>query len=473
MAFDLTTARPVAQSGKFNLATAKPVTPTGYLPTVQDWMRSGTEYLANTAQAVLHPIQTAKGLGNVALGTAQKLLPGQQAQEPYADAVGQFILQRYGSVDKALDTLKHDPVGTLADASAILSGGASLAARAPRYATMARALGTTARVIDPLTVTTKAVGMAGRALSTPQQVTAGRLVNQLIKPSNRQFSYGRNPGLAVAQEGIVATNLTELATKVAQRRQQVGQQIGQALVIPSIASQRLNVATVLDPITEALTKAQQAPRTNRALIRRLENLRKDLLGVTFDPQTGQQVVTRNLTTVSPTEAFALKTEIGELTQWTDNLTEDTLVNAALKKSYQKVREQLEYAVPGIKSLNTRYGNLLEAENATRRQALAAERASRPAWLDAVIGSAGAGIGGFYGRSPTAAVSGAILSIGARHLVNSPLFRTGMAVFLEKSSPAEIAALFRRVPGLQSELVRVGMLAGTGQQRLQDATGSTQ
>ena len=468
MAFDLSTAKPVAPTGKFDRSTAKPVNLAGYLPTVGDVARSGAEYLGNTVQAIRHPIQTAQGLGNLALGTAQKLVPGQQAQEPYADAVGQFVLQRYGSVDKALDTLKYDPVGVMGDASMLLTGGAGLASRVPRLATLARATGRIGAVLDPLTATTKAVGIASRAVSVPQSRMAGRLMNQLIKPSNRQFSYGRNPGLAVAKEGIVASNHLDLATKVAQRRQQIGTSIGQALQIPPVASKRLNVMTALDPVTEALIHAQKNPRTNASLITRLENLRDDLLGVQLDPTTGQMTPTRNLTSVTPTGAFEFKRELGELTRWTDNLAEDTVVNAALKRSYQTTRRSLEQAVPGIRSLNERYGNLLEAENAARRQAFALERANRPPWMDVVMASAGAGVGGFYGRNPQAALAGAMISLGVRRFVESPLVRTGLAAFLQKSSPAEIAALFRKVPGLQSEMMRVGLLAGIGQQRVQDA-----
>lgn len=443
------------------------------IPTIPDFIHSGQEYFSNTAQALLHPVQTVKGIGNIVLGTVQKAIPGTQPQEVYADAVGDFIQRRYGNVEKALETLKHDPVGTMADASMALSGGAGLVGRVGQVGKLSslvsasRVAGRIGRAIDPLAVTSKAAGATARAISIPQQRVAGRMVNSLIKPTNRQFSYGRNPGLAVAQEGIVATNLYDLASKVAQRRQQIGGQIGQALIIPPVASKRMNLVNAIDPLTDAITKASQSPRTNATLIRRLENLRDDLLRVTVDAE-GVQTVTRDLTQLTPSDVFQLKTEIGELTRWTDNLTEDTLVNAALKRSYGVVRQSLEGAVPGIKSLNTRYGNLLEAENAARRQAFAAERATKPGFMDMVALATGAGAGGAFGRSPQAALTGALLSMGARRLAESPTFRTGIAAFLQKSSPAEVASLFRRIPGLQSELARVGVLAGVGQQRVQDA-----
>ena len=96
MAFDRSTAKPVR--GKFDLSTARPLGQSesgGLIPTIQDVLRSGGEYLGNTAQALLHPIQTAQGIGNLAVGGVQKLIPGTQPQEVYADALGDFLKQRY------------------------------------------------------------------------------------------------------------------------------------------------------------------------------------------------------------------------------------------------------------------------------------------------------------------------------------------------------------------------------------------
>ena len=81
-----------------------------------------------------NPGDAASGLGNIALGAAQKLIPGEQDSEQYADAVGQFFADRYGSTDALKDTMATDPVGFLADASTVLTGGGGLAARAPMAA---------------------------------------------------------------------------------------------------------------------------------------------------------------------------------------------------------------------------------------------------------------------------------------------------------------------------------------------------
>lgn len=444
-------------------------------PTGQDFLRSGQEYVGNLAQAVLHPIQTAQGLGNLALGGVQKLIPGTQPQEVYADALGDFVKQRYGSFDAARDTLKRDPVGVMADASMVLSGGAGAVsklgtvANLPKLTTAGRVAGAAARAVDPLVATTQAARFAGRmparVADASMRGTAAKAINSLIKPKNRQFSYGRNPGLGIAQEGIVASDLNELAQKAAARQQVIGQQIGMVLNDPRFATQQLNITTALDPIQAALTHAKRNPRTNASLIQRLENLRDDLLGVVVNPD-GSTTVTRDLTKMTPPQVFDFKRTVGELTKWTDNLSDDNAVDAALKKVYSSARKALEQAVPGIRESNERYANLLEAANAARNQALIMERRTPIGLFDVIAGTAGAAHGGL-----DTAVIGVLLSQGAKAMISSPYIRTEMAKWMMRARPTEVEAFLNRVPGLRNEMVRFGLLAGTGQQRITgDTTG---
>src|SRR5439155_17979695 len=45
----------------------------------------------------------------------------------------------------------------------------------------------------------------------------GRIVNQLIRPTKTNLSYGRNPGEAIANEGITAGSIEKLGDNVEQR----------------------------------------------------------------------------------------------------------------------------------------------------------------------------------------------------------------------------------------------------------------
>lgn len=442
-------------------------------PTGADVLRSGKEYIGNTVEAVRHPIQTLQGMGNMALGVAEQVIPGEQPHEPYGDALGQFIQQRYGNFDAARETLKRDPVGMMADASMVLSAGAGAIGKVGeigkigQLADVSKVVGTTAKLLDPLQATMEAAKFAGqmpaRVAETSLRGAAAKNINSLIKPKNRQFSYGKNPGLAIAQEGIVASNLNELSQKASARMQQLGAQIGTALDIPLVAQKRLNISKAIQPLSDALTNAKKNPRTNAAVIQRLENLRDDLLGVVVNPD-GTTTVTRDLSQVSPRQAFDFKRTIGELTKWTDNLSDDTLVNGALKQTYSSVRRSIEGVVPGIKHLNERYGNLLEAANAARNQALTMERRNSVGLLDFMAGTAGMAQGGV-----DKAFIGVLLSQGSKAAINSPWIRTQLSKWMMQATPTEVEAFFNRVPGLREGIMQQGLQAGTAEQRVTDPT----
>lgn len=109
------------------------------------------------------PIQTAKNIRDLGYGVVAKLVPGEQPEEEIANAVGQFLADRYGGLDEIKNTMATDPVGIAADLSMILTGGGSLAARAPG---MAGKLGSIAAkagsVLDPIAGTAKAVSGIGK-----------------------------------------------------------------------------------------------------------------------------------------------------------------------------------------------------------------------------------------------------------------------------------------------------------------------
>ena len=65
----------------------------------------------------------------MALGGVQKLIPGEQGSEQYADAMGQFVKDRFGGVENIKKTIAEDPVGLLGDVAGLLTGGGMAAAK--------------------------------------------------------------------------------------------------------------------------------------------------------------------------------------------------------------------------------------------------------------------------------------------------------------------------------------------------------
>lgn len=129
---------------------------------------SAAQFAQDMATPFMEPVETAKALGNVGLGAIQKLIPGEQSSEKYADMVGQFIEDRYGSEDAFKNTIAKDPVGVLADFSTVLTGGGALAARAPGMAGKAGNIAKSAGLsIDPVNIAAKGASIANNRIAAP------------------------------------------------------------------------------------------------------------------------------------------------------------------------------------------------------------------------------------------------------------------------------------------------------------------
>jgi hypothetical protein len=135
---------------------------------------SAKRFASDIAHAATDPVGTGKALLNVVTGTAEKLVPGEQSHEGYADAVGQFFMERYGGIDNLKRTMAKDPVGFLADMATVLTGGQLALARAPGMAgQIGRAAGTTSRAIDPINASLKAAGAVGRGIGQAASSAVG------------------------------------------------------------------------------------------------------------------------------------------------------------------------------------------------------------------------------------------------------------------------------------------------------------
>jgi hypothetical protein len=102
---------------------------------------SAVNLAKNVVQPILHPIDTAKAFYDIGKGLVSKTAGALGAQqdpaekeknEAAANAVGEFLRERYGSVDAFKKTLAEDPVGAIADVSMVLTGGGSVADRQRR-----------------------------------------------------------------------------------------------------------------------------------------------------------------------------------------------------------------------------------------------------------------------------------------------------------------------------------------------------
>jgi len=112
-------------------------------------------------EMITNPVDTAVAIGDLSKGVASKLIPGLELDETAADAFGKFIVDRYGGDEGDAfagfrRTLAKDPVGAIADLSALFTGGSMAAAKG------AMAVSKIARGADKATRTAFLSDAAGR-----------------------------------------------------------------------------------------------------------------------------------------------------------------------------------------------------------------------------------------------------------------------------------------------------------------------
>jgi hypothetical protein len=169
-------------------------------------VKSAGHQLAGLGQAIAHPIDTAGGMLDLAAGAAQKALSqgvvdfvnrfdsnpeAAKRAVKVAQAVGGQYAKDYGSVDAVKEKLYNDPVGVMADVSALFTGGGAALSKAGKIMSKADAAvlsgllqgeGTTAaRVAEAVA---PAAGNVARAGQTAQTVgnaltTAGKYTNPM------------------------------------------------------------------------------------------------------------------------------------------------------------------------------------------------------------------------------------------------------------------------------------------------------
>lgn len=166
-------AAPPAQAGVVGAQPAPAPTPTA--PASMSWRDVAEGAYDNAVPSIvqagkdmatpfMHPIETAKTMGELGLGLIQKLIPGEQPSEKVADAVGQYFTDRYGSVEGIKKAMATDPAGVLLDASTVLTGVGPGVARLPGLAgKVGRGINAAGRATDPLIWAGKGVKGLGKA----------------------------------------------------------------------------------------------------------------------------------------------------------------------------------------------------------------------------------------------------------------------------------------------------------------------
>ncbi|MCU1302373.1 MAG: hypothetical protein JWQ87_2657 [Candidatus Sulfotelmatobacter sp.] len=295
--------------------------------------------------------------GNIAKGGTQMLSAVSNAMLPAAPFVAAAA-----------------PVATAANAAIgygagkVAKGAAALLGANPEQQEFSEALGS------------YALPMAGTALLNRVGPGAARVLNNaVVRPAAKDFQFGKNPSGALAQEGIVAGSREGALQQVTAKKQELGQQIGDALK-NSGAGNTIDVAqAVEDPIDTAIRKAVM--QGDQGLVDQLTAVKQRWTHTFSQDAQGNVVPTARLQSLSPAAAHDLKLRIGNDTNWSPltNPYADAL-NKLQVKVYGNLNDAIGSAVPGVRSLQGRYANLLTAQKGLQRASLNEMRAPAPSGM---------------------------------------------------------------------------------------------
>jgi hypothetical protein len=282
------------------------------------------------------------------------------------EQVGEFFIPSgaVGKIGKAIDTgiesLNYGSKTTKA-----LQLGGKIALGATEAGTISKAQGQSNKDAIINAGLGGAAPLVRTALSPFNKSVAGRFVNSLIKPKEVDFRFGKNPGLAVAEEGITANTLNGLKTNISKVRQNIGQEIEKIITAPKVSNIVQDITPAFAPIDEAINSAVNSGE--QEYVNRLLSL-KNGLTKTFKLVDGklEEAGLKKLT-LTPKEIQQLKIKVGEGTRWTGQAF-DSDINQVKTKVYSALNDLVEKAAPGTKKLNQKYGNLLTAEKAVEKRA---------------------------------------------------------------------------------------------------------
>lgn len=294
----------------------------------------------------------------------------------------------------------------------------------------------------------------GKALA---EKMAPALANKVLRPVPTQLEnaarFGRNPGQAIVDEGIIATSHGDLVNKIAEKKQMVGEIIGDHLKAASRSGKVIDARTAIEkPINDAVQDVVNGKlEGGQAMIDKLEELRHTLTSERRLVNGKLEVVGPKNLNVPPKEAHTLKRQVGDSTKWSEDQVTQA-VNDVKRGIYQNLNEDIKKAVPTVEAHQDRYGNLLEAEKAAEREKARhdARRAFSLTDVLAAMGVGGAAPGDFWHKA-LAGAGGAVASRAA----NSPLAKTAGVQALKNAdwlrSPEVMRAVRNALFGARSAI----------------------
>lgn len=299
----------------------------------------------------------------------------------------------------------------------------------------------------PLTI--GGIKMTTTALKNP--TVGGKVIDTLIKPLQKDLAYGKEPGKVIAKRGIVGNNLDDLGQKVYDERLKVGKQLGQ-MTASLEGKTTIDLGRATEPIDNAIEQAEKTPEVNKAIIERLNMIKRDLVNYIGGDQ-------KNLTFA---EGIDAKGTVGDLTKWTGNPTDDKIVNSALKQTYDVIDGEIMKKVGSIdpqiaknmSQLNDDYGSLISAKNAIDHREILLQRQGIFTTTGKAVGTATALGTSILGGGAIAPILSGITVATLEKILRTTAVQTRIVKWLSKESTPVINKVYQANPAIRNILIKL-------------------
>ena len=199
---------------------------------------------------------------------------------------------------------------------------------------------------------TSAIEKTGRgvAKATDTSKLGGKVVNQLIRPSQKGYAFGKNPGLGVAKEGLVANNMDSLLNKVNLRTEYLKKAVSTIRATPENVGKTVDLTDSLEPLRKVYGQLSRDPKTHAAEINQIKNIIDDLSGAKLDK-------------VNVAGAYEVKDRVSKMQNWNVSSESAKAIAKAVRQVYHKIDSKIDRAIPELEELNSRMANMISARQA--------------------------------------------------------------------------------------------------------------
>ena len=324
---------------------------------IQNLPGSIVEEGKNVIGAITQPVQTLKGIGNLALGIAEKATDGVQSHEKYADALGEYYSNKYGSKDAFLQELQNNPASILSDISMFVTGGASGAAKVAQLskvgAKAAPALERVAQVgtaIDPLNLAANTT-MYGASKVIPKTV-APMMYESAAKWSTTLKPEERAAITETALKNQIPLDYSGLG-KVQSKLTDLGDKMDSLIINATDKNIKIPATKVLDSLKDVKKQSGGFKIEAAQDIKEINDIEK---------QFKTYLKQNKITSVTPQQLQEFKSDAYKRIDYGRAPEKPSIAKEeAYKGMAGSARESLEGFIPELRAINTQYGSLRELQ----------------------------------------------------------------------------------------------------------------